>query len=216
MLSLTLKELLEGRIVFLEADDISDNIRLVFWKENEKWREYCFCREKGGTISLSIFKNLLWIRNTDKKAIVMNKFEFMISGTDDLIDIDRMVHVVEKEYNKIDSPNNINKFLIRTVKITDWLELNHVQFLGFNREEFFQTELGKQLIKNVNRLQDERLKGMANPLDEIRPQAIIATIFLALKQFYNVDWDIISNNKYYRVVENNTKKLIYDFADKKE
>lgn len=142
MLKLTLKELLEDRLAFLEFDDISNYIRLVFWKENGQWCEYCFCLKKDRSISLSTFKTLLWIKNTDKQAVVMNKSAFTVSY-DALIDINRMILGIERAYNEIDDYHNINEFLKKIVKIQGLPEFDITRFLEFNREEFFQTELGK-------------------------------------------------------------------------
>ena len=174
MLKLTLKELLEDRLAFLESDDISNYIRLVFWKENGQWREYCFCLKKDNSISLSTFKTLLWIKNTDKQAVVIDKCDFIAS----YLNAGRMIHVIEKAYNEIDDCHNINEFLKKIVKIQGLPEFDITRFLEFNREEFFQTELGEKLIDTINHFRVEMLTD--DPHIE-RFQAIIDTIFLALK-----------------------------------
>ncbi len=201
----TLSELLEEKLVFFQADKIADSIRLVFWKENEKWQVRCFCLEKDGSITLRSFKTLRWIESIDKHAVVIKKRDFTVEWTNTLIDIDRMVHIIERKYDETECRNNVSEFLKEHIKVQGLLE--------FNQEQFFQTELGKKLIDTINHFRAEMLTD--DPHIE-RFQAIIDTIFLALKQFYHVDCKVVLRENGYDIVANNIEDLMCKCSNRNE
>ena len=122
-----------------------------------------------------------------------------------------MIHVIEKAYNEIDDCHNINEFLKKIVKIQGLPEFDITRFLEFNREEFFQTELGKKLIEAVNHFKAEMLTD--DPHIE-RFQVIIDTIFLALNQFYHVDCKVVLREDGYDIVANNIEDLMYKYRQR--
>ena len=178
----SLEELAQEKLDVLQ----NEKVRVVFYKEEGRWRTNVIVLQEDNTVSERDLKTLKWIKSVDRQAVVMEKRDFKRDWEDELVTLEEMVGTIEYRYNQMDCHNNIGKFLEKCEEMRE----NQPTTLKFDKEKFMYSKLGCMLYSRMDRLDLAISEHEYNIFEEI---AIIKALLAAIKQCYGVTYYIAFN-----------------------
>lgn len=197
LLNFILKDLVADSLALLQ----NDNIRIIFYKEEEKieWHQKNIVLQEDNTISERDLKTLKWIKSVDKKAVVMKKRDFIKDWGTEFVPLEEMAGTIEYRYGRLDCHSNISKFLEQYAE--------EVQTLKFDKEKFLQSEMGSLLREYVEKLYMTEVE--ESNFNFLKYKELAEMILIALKQCYGVKYYILFTKHEYGVFSPDTNDWLY-------
>ena len=186
----SLEELVQEKLDVLQ----NEKVKVVFYKEEGRWRTNVIVLQEDNTVSKRNLKTLKWIKSVDDKALVIEKRDFKRDWKDELVTLEEMVDTIEYKYNQMDCHNNIGKFLEKCEEMRE----NQPTTLKFDKEKFMYSKLGCMLYSRMDRLdlaisEHEYEYGHEQEYNIFEEIAIIKALLAAIKQCYGVTYYIAFN-----------------------